>query len=1052
MKSFSTRFLGSFGLLMVASFVVLSLICGDSASAIYSMSLSTDGAVNLDVVPTVGATVDTDNVVVNSTCPLGYTLSIGGPSDTTLYMGGDSTSGDTINTSTGTVSTPTTIMGEGKLDTWGYSVASGTGISSNTFVGLTNTATGLATSSSASATGGDTVPVYYGASVSATRGSGIYKMANSAGITYYLTANPNCIYFTVQYNGNNANSGTTMSVRHTNVQEDDEIELYPSNYKRAGYGFAGWSTTQIDPDAANAASLISAAAANGEIYGPMATITADADFLNHAVVSNNKLVVTLYAVWIKPVNDATLQGWTGCGAMNQGEVIALKDQRDNDVYAVAKLADNNCWMIENLRLDYDAEHNADGSLAQGYGTSTTYGNFSGLARPEVDNFTADSSSATAATPDNSLYYADTKSSGSTATIDITQTDYAGYRMPRYRNDNTNTDATVNPNTTRDNMTGVNQNIYSYGNYYTWAAAIADTTYYNTSNQSVTTTSLCPTGWRLPKGGTKTRIEQPYDDNEFWNLVVDGLNNGTLPSNYSSSARPYYDGDNEAGPVSKLVRSFPNNFLYSGYTNSGSSVGLRGSGGLYWSSTVDGSTSSLILYFRDSFVRPGVNSYPKYYGASVRCIASTNYTISYDANGGTGTMGDQLAFNDHNTTLDANAFTRQGWEFTGWNTAADGTGTAYTNQEKVNNLAAAGGVATLYAQWNQLSYTVNFVTSNATGINIDGVTYTNGQSATILSGSHRIYGEYATKYGFSSWTTTAGSVASNIPVTTYDLYANTTITLTGQQATVNMSSLTPSSDPISSTCKNDPVTPQLVYDPRDNEAYWVARLCDGNYWMLDNLRLDLANSTTLGNLSASNTNADEHSLSCLKTGSYDGSACGGQYARRTVVHSDSWNYYVNPLINNTYKNSVVTNFGVGSGRVGVYYNYCAVSAGSFCYASGGGVDREDTYRDIDGDICPSGWHMPTGGDYNVAEYRTLLMSYYGASGGTWVAARNALSANLTGYWDLTDTANYETTGYAWTSTWYDTSRAYRLGAGTSSGSANSGLVRGRGAPVRCVMDS
>ena len=1013
---------------MVASFVVLSLICGDSASAIYSMSLSTDGAVNLDVVPTVGATVDTDNVVVNSTCPLGYTLSIGGPSDTTLYMGGDSTSGDTINTSTGTVSTPTTIMGEGKLDTWGYSVASGTGISSNTFVGLTNTATGLATSSSASATGGDTVPVYYGASVSATRGSGIYKMANSAGITYYLTANPNCIYFTVQYDGNNANSGTTMSVRHTNVQEDDEIDLYPSNYKRAGYGFAGWSTTQIDPDAANAASLISAAAANGEIYGPMATITADSNFLG---LADNTNTITLYAVWVKPVNNATLQGWTGCGAMNQGEVIALKDQRDNDVYAVAKLADNNCWMIENLRLDYDAAHNTDGSLAQGYGTSATYGNFIGLAEPETSDFSSGYTTA------NSLYYSGTQSGA--ATQNIGTTNDPGYRFPRYNN--SNTDATV------ANMTGVIQVIYGYGNYYTRAVAMANTSYYNTTTvdangytpSEAAGTSICPKGWKLPYG-RDTGKGATSGGFSYLDIQLGGTGIESTTSTAPTGAE-----------MSKAWRSFPNNFLYSG------AIGTpwqpyRGSYGYYWSSTANSNGySSYSLRLDSSSVDP-IHFYLGHFGFSVRCIASTNYTISYDANGGTGTMGDQVAFNDNLMELNANTFTRQGWEFVGWNTAADGTGTAYTNQEKVNNLAAAGGVATLYAQWNQLSYTVNFVTSNATGINIDGVTYTNGQSATILSGSHRIYGEYATKYGFSSWTTTAGSVVSNIPVTTYDLYANTTITLTGQQATVNMSSLIPSSDPISSTCKNDPVTPQLVYDPRDNEAYWVARLCDGNYWMLDNLRLDLANSTTLGNLSASNTNADEHSLSCLKTGSYNGSACGGQYARRTVVHSDSWNYYVNPLINNTYKNSVVTNFGVGSGRVGVYYNYCAVSAGSFCYASGGGVDREDTYRDIDGDICPSGWHMPTGGDYNVAEYRTLLMSYYGASGGTWVAARNALSANLTGYWDLTDTANYETTGYAWTSTWYDTSRAYRLGAGTSSGSANSGLVRGRGAPVRCVMDS
>ena len=34
-----------------------------------------------------------------------------------------------------------------------------------------------------------------------------------------------------------------------------------------------------------------------------------------------------------------------------GSVIALEDERDGNVYTVAKLADDNCWTIENLRLD-----------------------------------------------------------------------------------------------------------------------------------------------------------------------------------------------------------------------------------------------------------------------------------------------------------------------------------------------------------------------------------------------------------------------------------------------------------------------------------------------------------------------------------------------------------------------------------------------------------------------------------------------------------------------------------------------------------------------------
>ena len=41
---------------------------------------------------------------------------------------------------------------------------------------------------------------------------------------------------------------------------------------------------------------------------------------------------------------------------------------------------------------------------------------------------------------------------------------------------------------------------------------------------------------------------------------------------------------------------------------------------------------------------------------------------------------------------------EGLNFAGWNTAADGSGTQYTDMAKVKDLAEAGGEITLYAQW------------------------------------------------------------------------------------------------------------------------------------------------------------------------------------------------------------------------------------------------------------------------------------------------------------------------------------------------------------------
>ncbi len=92
-----------------------------------------------------------------------------------------------------------------------------------------------------------------------------------------------------------------------------------------------------------------------------------------------------------------------------------------------------------------------------------------------------------------------------------------------------------------------------------------------------------------------------------------------------------------------------------------------------------------------------------------------YTIHFDANGGTGTMTDQSFTYDTAQPLSRNAFTRLGYNFLGWNTRADGQGTAYSDEETVQNLTAtANDTVTLYAQWAANSYTVVFDPNGGTG--------------------------------------------------------------------------------------------------------------------------------------------------------------------------------------------------------------------------------------------------------------------------------------------------------------------------------------------------
>ena len=419
----------------------------------------------------------------------------------------------------------------------------------------------------------------------------------------------------INYHANASSAMGTMGCQ--SATDNASVTLLASNFSRTGYGFAGWSD-KFDY----------ATNSEAKFYGPQETITAP--------VGTTANGLSLYAVWVKSEGNlqdtskvTSLCGTNGIGGSliaaptdgtaNLSSVSALTDQRDNNTYAIAKLADDKCWMIENLRLESAADHNSDGALAQGYGTSATYGNFGGLATAESTNF---SNTTTA----NSLYYSGTQSGD--ATINIGTANNPGYRMPRYNNwNNQSTSANRPQNPTSNSATNstTNAGMYSYGNYYTWHAAIADLTYNGTNNQSTTGTSLCPTGWHLPTGGSVTTsvnvTEAPSTWREFYNLGYGIM--GSVANDSNAGTKAYYNNTttNAAGKTATAAfRSFPNNFLYSGYFYTSSAYD-RGSDGYYWSSTANSYYRSYYLRLNDFYVYPGTDYTYKNSGYSIRCIVS-----------------------------------------------------------------------------------------------------------------------------------------------------------------------------------------------------------------------------------------------------------------------------------------------------------------------------------------------------------------------------------------------------------------------------------------------
>ena len=100
------------------------------------------------------------------------------------------------------------------------------------------------------------------------------------------------------------------------------------------------------------------------------------------------------------------------------------------------------------------------------------------------------------------------------------------------------------------------------------------------------------------------------------------------------------------------------------------------------------------------------------GATVNFSADTtlyaqwtqNPVITFNANGGEGTMGTQTVKPNETTALTANTFTRADYDFAGWNTEADGTGTAYVDKAEITTDTDI----TLYAQWTLHKYHVRWL--------------------------------------------------------------------------------------------------------------------------------------------------------------------------------------------------------------------------------------------------------------------------------------------------------------------------------------------------------
>ena len=171
----------------------------------------------------------------------------------------------------------------------------------------------------------------------------------------------------------------------------------------------------------------------------------------------------------------------------------------------------------------------------------------------------------------------------------------------------------------------------------------------------------------------------------------------------------------------------------------------------------------------------------------------DYTLNYDGNGGK-TANDETTLADSENklgvnlaaltvTADANAFVKEGYAFTGWNTAADGTGTAFAVGAEV--ALTANTPVTLYAQWEELPPAITYY--NVT-LMVDGQAY--GVPIQVAEGENATLPAVPEKEGYiGTWDHNGENITADTTINA--VYTKKTYTVTfvipGQEnttATVN----------------------------------------------------------------------------------------------------------------------------------------------------------------------------------------------------------------------------------------------------------------------------
>jgi uncharacterized repeat protein (TIGR02543 family) len=486
--------------------------------------------------------------------------------------------------------------------------------------------------------------------------------------------------------------------------------LNAGTFSRTGYIFAGWTAN---------------ADGTGTSFADSSYITTSAD-------------ITLYAKWITGVNKTiTFNGNSSTSgsmsAQSAGKATAVNVNTyirtnytftgwntaangsgyayaDGAVYAFTTDATLYAqWLLTRTPYTvtfYANAVDATGTTASQTNDTTTALTLSGFSRPGHNflGWHASYNSASASyldgqiyafTADANLYAIWVAQAPNLVTFDKNAVDAIG----------TTSTQTASSSTTL-NLNGYSRSGYTFLNWNT-AANGSGTNYQSTYTYSFAAAITLYASWSQ-------------------NLTISYSGNGAT-SGDTPTAQSYY-----AGGPRLTVSSNAGNLARTGYTLVG------------WNTAANGSGTAYAIGGANAAFTGNTTLYAQWLGAT--------YPILYTGNGntsGSAPAGQSFVYGGSAITLRANSssLARAGYEFNGWNSQPDGSGTAYAESQAGVTFS---NEAVLFAQWSGGTYTITYNANTGT-VASPSATFAYGSSLTLLT---------PTKlgYAFQGWfdSTTAGS--------------------------------------------------------------------------------------------------------------------------------------------------------------------------------------------------------------------------------------------------------------------------------------------------------